>query len=62
MQQYNINGEKITAYLTEEFNSNHILHMNSSKRGKLDVWWGYYLPSEKDVISLYDRYRGKGAE
>lgn len=61
MQRYNINGEKVTAYLTEEFDSNHILHMYSSKRGQLDVWWGCDLPNEREVVSLYDRHRGKGA-
>ena len=63
-KRYNINGEKIIAYITEEFDSNHILHMNSSKRGELNVWWGYDLPTEKEIANLYDKHRGEiqGAE
>jgi hypothetical protein len=49
--------ETIECYITEEFDSNHILHMNSDKRGELNVWWGYSLPTKEQVIMSYDKHR-----
>ena len=56
---YEHKGEIIKCHITPEFDSNHILHMTSSKRGELNVWWGYDVPPIEEVLKLYDRHRGE---
>ena len=53
------NGEVFSYWITNEFDGNHILHLTSSKRGQLEVWWGSYEPTPQKICSLFDRFRGK---
>ena len=53
------NGEVFSYRITNEFGGNHILHLTSSKRGQLDVWWGSYEPTPQEICELFDQFRGK---
>jgi hypothetical protein len=59
MKTATFNGETFSYYISNEFDGNHILHMTSSKRGKLDVWWGLREPSGERMSELFDQHRGK---
>ena len=59
MKTATFNGETFSYYITEEFDHNHILHMTSSKRGKLNMWWGLLEPSGERMSELYDQYCDK---
>ena len=59
MKKVNVNGEVFSYWITNEFGGNHILHLISSKRGKLEVWWGSYEPTPQDMCDLFDQFRGK---
>ena len=52
-------GEIFSYYISNEFDGNHILRMSSSKRGRLNVWWGIRNPSPQEISELFDQHKGK---
>ena len=52
-------GEAFSYYISDEFDGNHILHMTSSKRGELEVWWYRRSPTAEEMYNLYNRWRGE---
>ena len=59
MKTATFNGETFSYHISNECDGNHILHMTSSERGKLDVWWGLREPSAERMSELFDQHRGE---